>query len=59
MLMKQLFMQLSKEVNSMKKVYEKAEIKISFFDNEEVLAASAVYAPEAVDPDDLPIMPAN
>lgn len=52
-------MQLSKEVNSMKKVYEKAEIRISFFDNEEVLAASAVYAPEAVDPDDLPIMPAN
>ena len=43
----------------MKKTHEAAEMRISLFDNEEVLAASVVYAPESTDSDDLPIMPAN
>lgn len=42
-----------------KKPYEAAQMRITIFDNEEVLAASVVYAPDSVDPDDLPIMPAN
>lgn len=42
-----------------KKPYEAAEMRISIFDDVEVLAASVTYAPDSVDPDDLPIMPAN
>lgn len=41
----------------MKKIYEKAEIKITVFDNDEVLAASTVFDDEGRV--ELPFVPAN
>lgn len=42
-----------------KKPYEAVQMSFTFFEAEEVLAASGAYAPSSVDPDDLPIMPAK
>lgn len=42
-----------------KKPYEAAQMRITLFNNEEVLTASAAREPESVEPDDLPIAPAN
>ncbi len=42
-----------------KKAYEAAQMAMTEFDTEDVITTSGAYEPDFVDPDDLPIMPAN